>query len=143
VGEKITQVTLAPGKVLVQEDSKPKIPKPNFIMVGNGTTNRYGITSIDLLYEMAMMTKPALFTLLRIREELHWENITGEVKVPMNQLTSAQKQQFKRGYKELLAKDLVRRTKRSHYMINPNALIPKEYTLGLELWDSLTHTQDS
>lgn len=138
--KKVTQVTLAPGKVLVQEDSKPRIPKPNFIMVGNGTTNRHGIRSIDLLSEMVHMSKPALFVLLHIRGEIHWENKTGEVKIPMNQLTNAQKQQFKRGYKELLAKDLVRRTKRSHYMINPNALIPADYTEGLVLWDSLERT---
>lgn len=31
----------------------------------------------------------------------------------------------------------MRRVKRSHYMINPNALIPSEYDEAMDIWSSL------
>lgn len=50
--------------------------------------------------------------------------------------TSTQKQYIKNGYKELFEKDLVRRVKRGHYMVNPNAIIT-DYAKQMAVWETL------
>ena len=55
----------------------------------------------------------------------------------MKELNNVQQQQFQKGFKELNEKNLMRRVKRSHYMINPNALIPSEYDEAIDIWSSL------
>ena len=128
-------IALRPGEKLVAAPDRPVRKKPNFVMVGNGTTNKDGLVSIDLVREMSELTKPAMYTLLWIKEAIVWDNPDGEVCVYMSDLTNAQQQQFKRGYKELSTKGLALRTRRSHYMINPNALIPLDYPLAMKLWN--------
>jgi len=43
---------------------------------------------------------------------------------------------FQKGFRKLRDKNLVRRTKRGHYMINPNALVVKRYSDAVVLWDA-------
>lgn len=112
---------------------KPKIP--NYQRIGNGTMNKHSIKSIDLLREVVKLSKPAQNTILWLKDELAWDNQTGEVKIEMKNLTNSQQQQFQKGYKELNSKNLMIRTRRSHYMMNPNALIPLDYEAGLKLWN--------
>lgn len=116
--------------------SKKKVSKrPNFIMAGNGTTNREGIMAVHVFREFVDMSKPAIRTFNLILDAITWENRTGEVKINMSDLESSQVQMFKKGFKELSEKGLVVRTKRSHYLINPNAIIPLDYEEALRIWN--------
>jgi len=92
-----------------------------------------GIISIDLLREMTYMTKAEQSSFITIRDAIQWDNPDGEVYITFSDKYLQKK--FLEGFKLLEAKSLVKRTKRSHYMINPNALIPLDYDLALELWE--------
>ena len=114
--------------------SKQSKTSPNFFRVGNGTMNKDKIESIDLLRELANSSKPAQFLLLAIKDGITWDN-NYEPVVKVTGKTSTEVQYIKAGYKELLERNLVRRIKRSYYMINPNALIPREYDKAKKIWD--------
>ena len=110
--------------------------KPNYFMVGNGTMNKNKLFGIDLLRELASSSKAGQFVLLSIKDGIGYGNdyhpvvkVVGDTKYEKNLLSE--------GYKELFERDLVRRVKRSYYMINPNALIPLDYVSAIEIWDSL------
>jgi hypothetical protein len=133
----IHQLTLKEDEAVTVVKKREPRKRPNFTMIGNGTMNKDGVQARDLLREMTQMTKAELYTLIWIRDAIYWENRTGEVALYMADLTSTQQRQFKSGFKSLHEKDLVRRIKRSHYMINPNALIPLDYEAALELWNSI------
>lgn len=113
----------------------PKVKKPNYFMIGNGTMNRHKIYGIDLLREIASSSKAAQFLILAIKDGINFENgynpvvrIVGEGKYQQNQISE--------GYKELVEKDLVRRVKKAHYMINPYALIPPvDYEEAVKIWE--------
>jgi hypothetical protein len=49
-------------------------------------------------------------------------------------LSSTQQQYVNTAYKSLKERNQVIRTKKSHYMINPNALIPLDYGQAVEDW---------
>ena len=109
---------------------------PNFFRVGNGTMNKKKIQSINLLQEMANASKAAQYLLLGITNGIEYSNDYHYV-VRVIPNTETQKSYLKQGYKELAQKNLVKRVKRSHYMINPDALIPLEYEEAKKLWDSI------
>ena len=45
---------------------------------------------------------------------------------------------FSRGYKSLREKDIVKKTKKKQYMINPNLLIPgTQYEQAVKMWNSI------
>lgn len=115
--------------------NQERMKKPNYFMIGNGTMNKHKIYGIDLLKEIAIASKAAQFLLLAIKDGITFENgynpvvkVVGESKYEQNKITE--------GYKELVGKDLVRRIKRSHYMINPYALIPPiDYEEAVKKWE--------
>lgn len=109
---------------------------PNYFMVGNGTMNRHKIFGIDLLKELANSSKAGQWLLLKIKDGINYDNdYNPVVNIVSKELTSTEVQYLKRGYAELVAKDLVRRIKQGHYMINPNALIPPNYDEAIKVWD--------
>ena len=110
--------------------------KPNYFMVGNGTMNKNKIYSIDLLKEMANSTKAEQYLLLAIKDGINYENEYNPV-VKVVGDTSTAKQYIKSGYKSLYERNLVIRVKKSHYMINPNALVPIDYEDAIELWNQV------
>lgn len=135
----ITNISLHLAKDEVLNTSITKKPKsPSFYRIGKGTTNMKGITSIDLLTEMANMTKVESTALLTIRDNITWDNPDGEVYITFTSAEKQKQKKFLEGFKLLEAKDLVRRTKRSHYMINPKALIPLDYEKAIKLWETLS-----
>jgi hypothetical protein len=70
-----SSVYLQLGDGLEIVKSKPKTKKtPNYYRVGNGTVNKNKIESIDLLREMANMSKPAQFLVLAIKDGMSWVN---------------------------------------------------------------------
>ena len=114
---------------------KKKSATPSFYKVGKGTTNMRGIKSIDLLLEMSQMSKVEQTALLTIRDAIVWDNPDGEVYLTFDNKQKQKK--FLEGFKLLENKDLVRRTKRSHYMINPTALVPLDFDKAIDLWNNL------
>ncbi len=126
--------------------------KPSFIMCGsgNGIENK-GTYSMDYTEMLLGLSKPAgfMFGLLmknRLAEEDNYgvqskykkRNLTFIVSKHM---TSPEKKSLTKGYKELLAKDMVVRVKRGWYIINPRLVISgdnwtneeREYTDAVEL----------
>jgi hypothetical protein len=119
------------------ETRKVKSTKnPNFTKVGNGTMNKHKIQSIDFLQELMDMTKAEQLVITSIKNLYEWENHSGEVHIPLSKTFDKQKTNtFLKGFGVLKKKDLVRRTKTGHYMVNPNAIFLRSYEEGLALWN--------
>jgi len=133
----IAQITLNADETLSKIKKAPA-PQPPFLKLGNGKTNKQGMSSMDLIAEMVNMSQPALKLINWIKDEMVWNPITEQIEfiTKITPKTDGDKQILKRGYKELFAKDIVRRVKRSHYMINPNAIITS-YEEQMKMWDTL------
>ena len=111
--------------------------RPSYFRIGNGTMNKHKIYGIDLLQELADASKAGQFLILAIKNGINYGNDFHHiVRIKAKELTSYEKKLLVDGYKELKEKDLVRRTKQSHYMINPNALKPIEYEQALKDWEA-------
>lgn len=114
---------------------------PNFTKVGNGKMNKHGIQSLDFLQEVMDMTKAEQLVIATIKNLYEWDNVTGEVHIPLSRMFDKQKTKtFLKGFGLLKKKDLVRRTKTGHYMINPNAVFLQSYEEGLKLWNKSENT---
>ena len=110
---------------------------PNYYRVGNGTMNKHNIKSVDLLNEVMSMTKAEQLVISTIKDLIPWDSQTGEVYVQLSKILSKTNTVvFHKGYKLLKNKNLVRRTKQSHYMINPAALIPLDFDKAQILWNN-------
>ena len=133
----VAQVFLNEDETL-QKVKRLRKKEPNYYRIGNGTLNKHGIYSMDLIEEMVHMSQPARTMLGWIKDGIEYD--------PYDQLwlfivkitpaNASERKIVERGYKELHDRNLVRRVKRSHYMINPNALII-DYKRQLEVWESL------
>jgi hypothetical protein len=97
--------------------------KPPFIMCGTGHKNNNG-NSMNIIDTMAEMTKPELFLFRMITDRM---NLTTMIGTTLSKsLTDSQKQQIKTGYKRLRTKNIIKRVRREHYMVNPDLIIPPE-----------------
>ncbi len=136
---------ISPGEQVTVEEKQKRATKPNYFMIGNGTMNKHKIYGIDLLRELANSTKAEQFLLLAIKDGICYGNDYSPI-VKVIPETETQRQYIKLGYKSLLARELVIRIKKSHYMINPNALIPIDYEGSLRIWEEAVNkhtTRDS
>ena len=136
---------ISPGEQVTVEEKQKRATKPNYFMIGNGTMNKHRIYGIDLLRELASSTKAEQFLLLAIKDGICYGNDYSPI-VKVIPETETQRQYIKLGYKSLLARELVIRIKKSHYMINPNALIPIDYEGSLRIWEEAVNkhtTRDS
>jgi len=97
--------------------------KPSFRMIGDGKKNRQGI-SMNLVKEMSNMSAQELWLMNKLEESLDNKNIS---KIKRDNLSEPEKRKLQLGFKLLHEKDLVRRVKKEHYMINPMLIIPKEW----------------
>lgn len=133
----VTQVVLNEGEVLTKK--KAQVRQPNFYKIGNGTMNKHGIKAVDLLDILMDCSRPAQHVFRLIKSRIVWcpyeQSIQYIVKVARKDFTKAEEKRFDRGIKELLDLGLVRRLRPSHYMINPNALIPYDYPKYLKVWE--------
>lgn len=109
---------------------------PPFFMVGSGEFAD-GIQSIDFMQVICEINKAEQLVIKAILKGLTWDNETGAVVIDMKEFTTTEKQTFSRGYSSLVKKDLVRRVACSTYMINPNALMTKDYEKALATWATL------
>ena len=114
--------------------SKKTKAGPNYYRVGNGTMNKDKIKSMDLLQEIADATKSGQYLILAIKNGITYDTDYNPV-VKVVGKSKYEQDMISAGYKELLARDLVVRVKRSYYMLNPNALIPLDYTAAIKVWD--------
>lgn len=133
----VTQVILNEGEVLTKK--KVQVRQPNFYKVGNGSVNKHGIQSIDLIDVLMDCSRPAQHVFRMIKRLIVWcpyeQSIQYIVKIKRADFTKAEEKKFDRGFKELVELGLVRRLKPSHYMINPNALVPHDYPKYLKVWE--------
>ena len=139
----ITQVTLAKGnKLIAVPDNKPEA-KPHFNMIGSGRPfmKDKRLPAVDLLKEMANMNSNESFAFITLRDSIEYDPYKQEyllnIQVDQSKFTSYQKKQFKLGVASLIDKDLVRRKKRGIYVINPMALIAKNFRLSEDNWNKL------
>ena len=132
----VTHAALGPNEYLETRVVRRKA-QPNYQRIGNGTMNKHNIQSIDLLDAVMAMTKAEQLVIAQIKNTYEWDNSNNEVYLQLSRLLSKSEcTVFRKGYKLLKDKNLVRRTKTNHYMINPNAYVPLDYTKSLALWDA-------
>ncbi len=120
----------------------------NYIRIGNGTMNRTsGVTSIDIIDLMVNMSKAELKTIKLLIDNVPWEFDSidnkyftlGIVYMPSSTFKSdAEQKSFQRGIKGLKTKDLVRKSGRNNYMLNPLAVIPTNVGEANRIWKDLT-----
>lgn len=135
-----TLVKLKPGESL--HLNRPVSSKP-FYRVGNGTTNSVG-KSMNLIQEMTRMSKPELFMFGLIEKKLSYvsEHSIGEVQILNKNLTSTEKQYIKKAYKLLRDKNIIVRTTKEHYLVNPSLIMPRNVSDAEVLWSDLTGETD-
>jgi hypothetical protein len=141
----MTEIHLKPGYDLKQ--IKHKVDRPSFDMVGNGKMNhKLKVQSIDLLQEVAEMNSDEKFCFFMIKDKITWDEYDKkyicQVRIYSKHMTQGERNMFSRGFKLLNHKDIVRRVKRGTYMINPSALIPKDFEHEWKIWtdcESLVH----
>lgn len=136
---KTTEVTvgLEEGKQLKVVDGARET-KPYFYMIGTGDKRTQSkIEPINFLNEVIEMSKAEQFVIKTIVEKIGYSQEIGEAYIPTSMFNSGEVQKWKKGIKALKEKQLVGSTKRSHFMINPNAFIPKEYENALTAWNKI------
>lgn len=91
----------------------------------------------DFILEMSKMDKAEQFVIAGIVHFWKESSSTGEVKLLTSEMSSSDANKFIKGCKALIAKNIIRRTKRSHYMLHPKALVPRDRELAMEIWETL------
>lgn len=112
--------------------------RPNHYQTGRNEMNKHGLKGIDLMDELVASTKAEQFLLIAIKNGIGYSNeYHYVVRLRPSEYTVYQQKLLLEGYQGLFKRNLVRRVKRGHYMINPNALIPMEYKEAVEFWNTL------
>jgi hypothetical protein len=133
-------ITAVPNKLL-----------PRYYKVGNGIKNRFmgehkPMDAIELLTEM---TPQELWTIRIIKNNLLLLEVPDEngvvrrrasckAVVVASELTESEKRKFQTGFSRLRDKNIVKRIKRQHYILNPNFFIPHFYNEELLYYQSLS-----
>jgi len=125
--------------------------KPRYYKIGNGRRNTFmgkGHIPLDAIKIMSEMTPQELWliNLLKDNIKLKEEKTSSGLKfrtscisvIKSSKLSSSEKQKLKTGYKRLNQKNIVKRIKREHYIINPDFIIPHFYQEEKELFDNLS-----
>ncbi len=102
--------------------------KPAFMMVGNGNKDKAnkGTRSMDYTKELLNMTKPEgfMFGMLMDNRKITGEHTrSNETHIHNNALNGTQRGYITKAYPMLRGKDLIVRTRREHYIINPRLVI--------------------
>jgi len=94
-------------------------------------------TCKDFILKMTQMDKAEQFVIAGIVHSWTPESSIGSVVIKTTDMSSADANKFIKGIKTLTAKGLVRRIKRSHYMMHPKTLVPRDKELAMETWEGL------
>ena len=112
-----------------------RVKKPAFIMVGNGNKdkNARGTYSMDYTKELLNMSAPErfMFGLLmdnRIASDKNKPHIKSNFTyIDNHNLTGTEKKYLNIAYKKLREKNIIVRTRRQNYIINPRMVISNDY----------------
>jgi hypothetical protein len=108
--------------------------KPAFMMVGNGNTdkNAKGTRSMDYTKELLNMDSAERFMFQKLMDNRQVFD-KGKPFIKSNQtyidnynLTSTEKKYLVMAYQKLREKDIIVRTRRQHYIINPRMVISND-----------------
>ncbi len=106
--------------------------KPAFLLVGSGLMRKENMKdlymkTIDMIDQAMNMDADEKFCFSTIKDKVQYsvydKKYINQVKIT-GRMLKENKYRFSRGFNKLKAKDLVRRVKRSTYMINPLGIIP-------------------
>lgn len=140
-----TQMTISVPKgkaVKVIDESKEE--KPPFHFIGTGAKRKGAQTEpVDFIQAIIEMSKAEQFVIGIIKDKVGYNDYIGEAHIPTSIFNSGELQKWKKGLSTLKSKNLVCSTKRSHFMINPNAFIPQEYKLALTQWNKIVNKDDA
>jgi len=117
-----------------------KYEYPPYFMAGNGKNNKYG-TSLHVIDQLCSFSKTEQFAFLNVIEKLECifdsRKKHNLCKIVMKELSKNDQQKFKAGIAALIKKELVKRAKKEHYMVNPNLFITQNYAHDLAVWVSI------
>lgn len=126
--------------VAVNLKDLPKVPKqprklyPYYSLIGRGLPNHLGEQSMNLLEILPDLDPASTWLWWTLVKKVDYKtNITY---LPTSALSKAEIAKLKRAYKTLHALHMIVRTKKEHYFLNPDALVPPyEYYENLkQLW---------
>ena len=90
----------------------------------------------DLIDMMSEMSKAEFFALVTLKDRI--DKAVPQILISQVAFSVYQKAMFKSGVNGLIAKNLARRERRSHYVINPDAIqYPELFNKRVQLWKSL------
>lgn len=143
--EELMDMELKDGELL--EVSKKKVlrePMPPWNMVGNGMSNRVGVSMdfIDICAELNQ-AELKLFKFFRdmYNNNVRYKENETNVVVPSKSewYTPYLAKALEKNYKHMEYVGIITRVKRGVYLINPNLLIPTSgYGGAMALWNKLT-----
>lgn len=118
----------------------------SFLMAGNGAVNRRsGLESIDIFTVMEDMTPSEIRAFNIVRKNVSWETDieTGEhftlgiAYLPTSYFESTtDRRVFQKGITLLKEKDLIKKTGRNNYMLNPFAILPTRINTAINWWEA-------
>jgi len=113
----------------------PQKRKPPFGLHGTGKENGKG-RSMNLVKIMSQMNSAELWLFDKINSNrIKYSSNVGIVR--SGSLSKQEKKKVSEGYKNLRAKDCVRRVKREYYMINPMLILPEQWEEELQEYKQL------
>ena len=105
--------------------------------------DKYKQQGIDFIVEFEKMSKAEQKTVVLVKELIKWDpnQMNYNYEVEINPETSMdviaiEHKTFLKAFRLLRTKGLMRRTRKNHYMLNPDFFIPsKDYNLFLHIWN--------
>lgn len=147
--EELSSIELADGELI--EISRKKVvkePMPPWNMVGNGMSNRVGV-SMDFIDICAELNQAEL-RLFKFFRDMYNSNVRNRevetnIVIPSkdSNYTSYLVKALEKNYKHMEYVGIITRVKRGKYLINPNLLLPVSgYAMANKLWNELTNKGD-
>lgn len=147
--EELSGIELADGELI--EISRKKVvkePMPPWNMVGNGMSNRVGV-SMDFIDICAELNQAEL-RLFKFFRDMYNSNVRNReietnIVVPSKDTnyTPYLAKALEKNYKHMEYVGIITRVKRGKYLINPNLLLPVSgYAAANKLWNELTNKGD-
>ena len=94
-------------------------------------------TYIDLIKAMSIMDKSEQFVIASVMNSWKQGESTGKVFIKVTDMTRSNANKFIKGSKSLIAKGILNRVARSHYMLHPKGLPPRDKELDMEIWEAM------
>ena len=119
-------------KNLPKPTKQPRKAYPYYTLIGRGLPDYIGEQSMNLLEILPDLDPASTWLWWTLVKKVDYK--TNIVYLPTSTLTKAEITKLNRAYKTLRTKDMIIRTKKEHYFLNPDALIPPyEYYEDIKL----------